>query len=152
MWGTDNCRLPQMLFRWTWQRRPSWGIPPLQLPQSLPYVVMRARSALQEMGYLEDAQHTQENILFSVLQSWQGRASWKHQRLLCKVHRCVADLVIVSSAALAEAGTSQPSKAEMQQVARVIYPMLLRKSHSHSLHVCCFVARITKTCAGRTAQ
>ena len=63
-----------------------FGDPPLQLLESLPYVAMRARSALQGMGHLEGAQHTQENNLFSVLQSWQGRASWKHQRLLCKVH------------------------------------------------------------------
>lgn len=113
MWGTDNRQLPQMLFTMDLAEEAFLGAPPLQLPESLPYVAMRVRSALQEMGYLM-VHSTLRRTFFSMLQSRQGRTSWKHQRLLCKVRQCVADLLIVSSAALAEAGTRQPSKAEMQ--------------------------------------
>ena len=81
MWGTAKCRLPQMLFKMDLDKEAFLGDPPLQLPGSLPYVAMRARSALREIGWLQGEQHTQETICSA--RSRIGKVG--HQRLLCKV-------------------------------------------------------------------
>ncbi|KAL0029956.1 hypothetical protein WJX77_009688 [Trebouxia sp. C0004] len=88
-WGS-NLRMPQLLFRRDMPKQAFLADAPLELPGSLPYVALRARTALQGLGDLEGEQHIPEKVLISQLRNWQ---------------------------ALAGAGTRRPSKAEMKAVA-----------------------------------
>lgn len=70
---------------------------PLELPGCLPYVAMRARTALQGLGYLEGEQHIPENVLISQLRNWQGELPCSHAELLQHIHCITANTILLCS-------------------------------------------------------
>ncbi len=86
-WGSDS-RMPQMLFRLDMPKDAFLADDPLELPGALPYIALRGRVALHELGYLEGDEHTPENAMISQLRNWQGEMQCTHAEdcMLQQVH------------------------------------------------------------------